>query len=38
VETVHQWREQGKLTFPDFSPETISEMGDKIEYPSPEKE
>jgi MscS family membrane protein len=36
IETVHQWREQGKLPFPDFSPETISEMDSKIEYPPPE--
>jgi MscS family membrane protein len=36
VETVHQWREQGKLPFPDFSPEMISEMDSKIEYPPPE--
>jgi MscS family membrane protein len=36
IETVRQWREQGKLPFPDFSPETISEMDSKIEYPPPE--
>lgn len=36
IETVHQWREQGKLPFPDFSPETISEMNSKIEYPPPD--
>jgi MscS family membrane protein len=35
METVHQWREQGKLPFPDFSPETISEIDSKIEYPPP---
>jgi MscS family membrane protein len=35
METVRQWREQGKLPFPDFSPETIWEMDGKIEYPSP---
>ena len=33
VEVVRQWREQGKLPFPDFSPETISEFEGKIEYP-----
>ena len=33
LETVRQWREQGKLPFPDFSPETISEIDGKIEYP-----
>jgi len=36
IETVHQWREQGMLPFPDFSPETISEMDSKIEYPPPD--
>jgi MscS family membrane protein len=36
VETVHQWREQGKMPFPDFSPETISEIDSKIEYPAPD--
>ena len=36
IETVHQWREQGKLPFPDFSPETISEIDNKIEYPPPD--
>jgi MscS family membrane protein len=36
TETVRQWREQGKLPFPDFSPETISEIDGKIEYPRPD--
>ena len=36
IETVHQWREQGKLPFPDFSPKTISEIDNKIEYPPPD--
>jgi MscS family membrane protein len=36
METVHQWREQGKLPFPNFSPETISEIDSKIEYPPQE--
>ena len=36
METVRQWREQGKLPFPDFSPETISEIDSKIEYPPPD--
>jgi MscS family membrane protein len=35
IKTVRQWREQGKLPFPDFSPETISEIDSKIEYPPP---
>jgi len=33
IETVGQWREEGKLPFPDFPPETISEIESKIEYP-----
>jgi MscS family membrane protein len=36
METVHQWREQGKLPFPDFSSETISQMDGRIEYPPPD--
>jgi MscS family membrane protein len=36
METVRQWREQGKLPFPDFSPEMISEFDSKIEYPPPD--
>ena len=36
METVRRWREQGELPFPDFSPETISEMDGKIEYPPPD--
>ncbi|HVP81061.1 MAG TPA: mechanosensitive ion channel family protein [Thermodesulfobacteriota bacterium] len=36
IETVRQWREQGKLPFPDFPPETISEIENKTEYPPPE--
>jgi len=36
IEAVRQWREQGKLPFPDFSRETISEMDSKIEYPPPD--
>ena len=34
--TVRLWREQGKLPFPDFSPETIAEFENKTEYPPPE--
>ena len=33
---VRQWREQGRLPFPDFSPETIAEIENKTEYPPPE--
>jgi MscS family membrane protein len=36
TEMVRQWREHGKLPFPDFSPETISQMDSKIEYPPPD--
>jgi MscS family membrane protein len=36
METVRQWREQRKLPFPDFPPETISEIDGKIEYPPPD--
>ena len=35
MDTVRQWREQGELPFPDFSPEKISEIDNKLEYPSP---
>jgi MscS family membrane protein len=33
LETVRQWREQGKWPSLDFSPESISQMDSKIEYP-----
>ena len=36
IETVRQWREQGKMSSPDRSPETISERDSKMEYPPPE--
>jgi MscS family membrane protein len=36
METVRQWREQGKLPFPDFSPEMIAEIENKTEYPPPD--
>ena len=36
IETVRQWRAQGKLPFPDFSDETIAEIDNKIEYPPPD--
>ena len=36
VATVRRWREKGELPFPDFSPETISEVDNKIEYPPPD--
>jgi len=34
--TVRRWREKGELPFPDFPPETISEIDNKIEYPPPD--
>ena len=33
---VRRWREKGELPFPDFPPETISEIDNKIEYPPPD--
>jgi len=33
IAKVRQWREQGELPFPDFSPETIAEIDNKLEYP-----
>ena len=36
IATVRQWREQSELPFPDFSPEAIAEMNNKIEYPPPD--
>jgi hypothetical protein len=33
---VRQWREQGRLPFPDSSAEMISEIENKTEYPEPE--
>jgi MscS family membrane protein len=31
---VKGWREQGKLPFPNFAPESIAEINNKLEYPS----
>jgi MscS family membrane protein len=33
---VREWREKGELPFPDFSPETIAKIDNRIEYPSPD--
>jgi MscS family membrane protein len=33
MEIVRQWREQGKMSSPDFSPETISDIDRKSEHP-----
>ena len=32
---VRQWREKGELPFPDFRPEQVGDMRDRIEYPPP---
>jgi MscS family membrane protein len=36
IATVRQWREQGELPFPDFWPETIAEIDNRLEYPPPD--
>ena len=36
IATVHLWRGQGELPFPDFSAETIKEIDNRLEYPPPE--
>jgi MscS family membrane protein len=36
IATVRQWRDQGQLPFPDFSPEAIEEIDDVLEYPAPD--
>jgi MscS family membrane protein len=36
IAIVRQWREQGELPFPDFSPETIAEINNRLEYPPPD--
>jgi MscS family membrane protein len=36
VAKVRQWRDQGELPFPDFSPETIAEINNRLEYPPPD--
>ena len=36
IASVRQWRDQGKLPFPDFSPETIKEIDNALEYPPPD--
>jgi MscS family membrane protein len=33
---VRQWREKGELPFPDFSPDTIAKIENRIEYPPPD--
>ena len=33
---VRQWREKGELPFPDFSPDAIAKIENRIEYPPPD--
>ncbi len=33
---VREWRDQGKLPFPDFSPETLAEINNTLDYPPPD--
>jgi MscS family membrane protein len=33
---VREWREKGELPFPDFAPETIAKMKNRLEYPPPD--
>ena len=35
MKKVSTWREQGELPFPDFMPEDISKLENKLEYPEP---
>jgi hypothetical protein len=32
IVTVRQWREEEELPFPDFSPEAIGKMDNRLEY------
>jgi len=36
IAAVRQWREKGELPFPDFSPEMIVEIENRLEYPPPD--
>jgi MscS family membrane protein len=36
IREVHQWRESGKLPFPDFAMSDISEFRDSLPYPPPD--
>jgi MscS family membrane protein len=36
IAKVRQWREQGELPFPDFSPQRKAEINNKLEYPPPD--
>jgi MscS family membrane protein len=35
VERVRNWRDQGELPFPNFSPDKIAQMKDRLPYPPP---
>jgi MscS family membrane protein len=35
VARVRNWRDQGELPFPNFSPEEIARMKDRLPYPPP---
>ncbi len=35
ADAVNMWRKQGKLPFPDFSPDNVAEFENKLEYPEP---
>jgi len=35
VDTVKEWRKQGTLPFPDFTPGDIAELENRLEYPGP---
>ncbi len=35
VTKVQQWLERGELPFPDFRPQQVADMRDRIEYPPP---
>ena len=35
IRKVREWRERGELPFPDFSPETIAKIDNRLEYPPP---
>jgi len=32
---VRQWRDEGRLPFPNFSPEQVRQMGGAVAYPPP---
>jgi len=36
VSRVQRWRERGELPFPDFRPDQVDPLRDRIEYPPPE--